>query len=449
LPNLKIDEIIKIEAENVPEGSVFKGYSEYTVQELVSRVHVTKYHLAQWQTPEGNYFTADLPKEIQGWHFGPGLRQYIFYQHHYNRVTQGKIFKDLEEKGIAISRGEIDRILIEIAKSLEQEKKDILKAGIATAQVLQADDTGNRKMGKNVFSTIICNDFFAYFHTSDKKNRINFLEILRGESTSYAITKESVEYAKKQKLQEMTINLLASYINTTFSDEKALKAFFKGYKFTQDEIRTITEGALIGTLINQGVPNDIVILSDDAGQFNLFEHALCWIHAERHIRKIIPINESDRTEIDHIRDLIWKYYQELKAYKINPTSEQKELLLQKFEKIFTTKVTCNSLQKALSSIYKNKKELLVVLDKPFTPLHNNTSEQNIRDLVIKRKVSGGSQSNDGCTARDIANSLIQTCHKLQVSFWQFLMDRISMKKQIQYLPKIIREKANRSVASPS
>lgn len=340
--------------------------------------------------------------------------------------------------------------MIEIAKSLEQEKKDILKAGIDTAEVLQADDTGNRKMGKNVFSTIICNDLFAYFHTSDKKSRINFLEILRGENTSYSITKESIEYAKKQKLSEVAISLLTSHIGTIFPDNKSLKSFLTEYKFTQDDdVKTITEAALIGTLINQGMPNDIVILSDDAGQFNLFDHALCWIHAERHIRKIIPIDENDRTEIDHIRDLIWKYYEELKSYKANPTSEKKELLLQKFEEIFTSRVTCNPLQKALSSIYKNKKELLVVLNKPFTPLHNNTSEQNIRDLVIKRKVSGGSQSNAGCVARDIANSLIQTCYKLQVSFWQFLMDRIFMKEQIPYLPKIIREKANRPVASPS
>ncbi len=387
---------------------------------------------------------------MQGWHFGPGLRQYIFYQHHFNRVTQGKIHKDLEEKGIAISRGEIDRILLKTAQSLESEKKDILKAGLSTAQVLQVDDTGNRKMGKNVYSTIICNDFFAYFHTSDKKNRINFLEILRGEDTSYAITKETVEYAKKQKLSEIAISLLTSHIGMAFPNNKSFQAFLKEYKFTQDDaIKTVTEGALIGFLITQGLPNDIVILSDDAGQFNLFDHALCWIHAERHIRKIIPINENDRVEINHIRDLIWKYYEELKSYKIYPIPEQKELLLKRFEEIFTTKVTCDPLQKVLDSIHKNKKELLVVLDKPFTPLHNNTSEQNIRDLVIKRKVSGGSQSNDGCSARDTANSLIQTCYKLNISFWKFLMDRISMKNQISYLPELIREKANKPIASPS
>ncbi|MDR3550103.1 MAG: hypothetical protein P4L31_01715 [Candidatus Babeliales bacterium] len=65
LPNLKIDEDVRVEAVNVPEGSIFKGYTEYTVQELISKIHVTKYYLAQWQTPEGSYFTADLPKEMQ------------------------------------------------------------------------------------------------------------------------------------------------------------------------------------------------------------------------------------------------------------------------------------------------------------------------------------------------------------------------------------------------
>jgi len=33
------------------------------------------------------------------------------------------------------------------------------------------------------------------------------------------------------------------------------------------------------------------IVSDDAGQFNVFDHAWCWIHAERAINKLIPLND--------------------------------------------------------------------------------------------------------------------------------------------------------------
>jgi hypothetical protein len=45
----------------------------------------------------------------------------------------------------------------------------------------------------------------------------------------------------------------------------------------------------------------LVIVSDDAGQFNLLLHALCWIHTERLIHKMLPLNETHRQEIAQIR----------------------------------------------------------------------------------------------------------------------------------------------------
>ena len=43
-------------------------------------------------------------------------------------------------------------------------------------------------------------------------------------------------------------------------------------------------------------------------------------------------------------------------------------------------------------------ELLLVLDYPETPLHNNTAEITVREEVIKRKISYGSSCEDGRTA---------------------------------------------------
>ena len=50
---------------------------------------------------------------------------------------------------------------------------------------------------------------------------------------------------------------------------------------TKRHRRIITEGALMGGLLAQGIPVTISIVSDDAGQFNVFDHALCWIHGKR------------------------------------------------------------------------------------------------------------------------------------------------------------------------
>jgi hypothetical protein len=64
------------------------------------------------------------------------------------------------------------------------------------------------------------------------------------------------------------------------------------------------------------------------------------------------------------------------------------------------------------------------LDRPDLPLHNNASEQDIREFVTKRKISGSTRSEEGRRCRDTFASLKKTCRKLGVSFWKYLTDRV-------------------------
>lgn len=184
-----------------------------------------------------------------------------------------------------------------------------------------------------------------------------------------------------------------------------------------------------------------MILSDDAGQFNVFRHALCWIHAERTIHKIIGCSDEESKAIEAIRNRIWLFYRDLKAYKEMPREATKAALEKCFDEIFATQTCSEVLNAALRRVAKNKEELLLVLDRPDIPLHNNLSESDIREYFKKRKISGSTRSENGRKCRDTFTSLKKTCRKLGVSFWDYLNDRVSNADAIPPLPDLIRARA--------
>jgi len=207
-------------------------------------------------------------------------------------------------------------------------------------------------------------------------------------------------------------------------------------------IKIATEGALLGSVLYHGLPRSLVIISDDAGQFNILNHALCWIHAERSINKLIAPSEEKRQILEKVRTQIWDFYDDLKRYKISPDEMKKAQLEYKFDEIFTQKTDYQMLNLALKRLYENKEELLLVLERPEIPLHNNLSETDIREYVKRRKVSGSTRSDDGRRCRDTFASLKKTCRKLGVSFWDYLLDRLSKRNEISPLQDLIFYHAN-------
>ncbi len=142
-----------------------------------------------------------------------------------------------------------------------------------------------------------------------------------------------------------------------------------------------------------------------------------------------------------MRSQIWDFYNELKAYKEAPSEEKKVELEARFDELFMTETCFVSLNLALKRLHKNRSELLLVLDRPDIPLHNNLSERDIREYVKKRKISGSTRSEIGRRCRDTFTRLKKTCRKLGVSFWYYLNDRVSGRREIPPLSELIRQKA--------
>lgn len=438
---LPIHKTVEVPAEDVPAGSQFKGYRDFTVQGLVVKPHNILYRLERWRTPEGSYVEGKLPREVNG-HFSPELIRYIMYQYHQCHVTQPLLLEALGEFGVDISSGQLSRILIEGHERFHEEKEDILSAGLEVSSYINVDDTGARHQGKNGYCTHIGNELFAWFESTGSKSRINFLKLLRAGHKEYHINEEALWYMKAQKFPEAQLNLFEKEKQKICSNDTAWDSHLHALGITRKRhVRIATEGALVGSIIENGFNRDLVVLSDDAGQFNVFLHGLCWVHAERTIGKITPFCEKHRSVLESSREKIWKLYDDLKAYKKKPTLKRKSELARRFENIFKEKTCFITLDLALERLYRNKTELLLVLDRPDIPLHNNESERDIREYVKRRKVSGGTRSNSGRKSRDTFTSLKKTCRKLGISFWEYLYDRITGKKTIPQLEVMIREKA--------
>jgi len=286
---LKIDQDVPIQPQDLPQdakeqGWRFKGYNGYIVQDLIIKTHTTRYLLAVWHGPNGECLKGQLPTSVEG-HYGAQLRSFILHQYHGQRVTQPRLLENLRELNVGISAGQLNNILTEQNDVFHDEKDQLLEAGLKVSNHIQTDDTGARHDGKNGYCTFIGNEFFSWFKSTESKSRINFLELLRAGRQDYVLNAGAFEYMEKHKLPQTKLKLLEE--GRQFADKTAWEAYLKEVGITgPTHIRIATEGALTGSLLAYGFPKKMGVVSDDAGQFNVFRHALCWIHAERNINNL-------------------------------------------------------------------------------------------------------------------------------------------------------------------
>jgi len=435
-------------AATVPPGSRFKGYADFLVQDLVLRVRCIRYRRERWLTPDGHLIVAPLPGGVDT-HFGPNLRRFVLAEYHQGQVTVPRLVAQLRAIGLAISTRQVMRLLIDGHQRFLDEARDVLRAGLAQAAWITVDDTGARHKAANETCTQIGNDHFAWFGTTARKSRLNFLELLRAGYPDYVINTEALAYMRERGLSGPVIERLATHPEHTFPDEAAWMGHLQrlgiaDLKVSPDPVRIATEGALWGAIKAHRFLPDTVVVSDDAGQFLVGCHALCWVHAERLVHKLDTFTDHQHRMQQYQRALIWWFYRDLKAYRREPSRRRRAELRARFDRIFGRRTGFVVLDRLLARLHANKPELLRVLDSPEIPLHTNGSENDIRAQVTRRKISGGTRSDMGRDCRDAFLSLAKTCAKLGLSFWGYLGARLGVPDQpaIPYLPDLVRSRCS-------
>ncbi|MCE6077499.1 transposase [Agrobacterium vitis] len=419
---------VEVLPAKAPPGSRFKGYKDCVVRDLIVQAEVVRYRRECWLTPDGRMITAPLPAGIQGG-YGANLQRFCLMLHSHGQVTTQRLTTLLNDVGVEISKRQVVRFLTQGLDGFHAEDAAVLHAGLASAPFVTVDDTGARHANRDFYTTHIGGQHFTSFRTAPSKSRLNFLALLRGSYQDYVLNEAAFTFLEDRQVDPA----LLARLNTREPRQFANQVPFLEYLaeqgidiFDRDMLRPFAEAGVWGAIRHHGLVGNAVIVSDDAGQFRVGTHALCWVHAERMLHKLMPATPGQVKHVETLRELIWLFYKLLKDFARRPSRRAAQNLQIRFDRIFSIRTGYSDLDKLLSRLKRRKAELLRVLERPETPLHTNASERDLRGLVIKRKISGGTVSRDGRQARDSMLGLMKTCHKLGLPFWHFLGDRLGI-----------------------
>jgi len=249
---------------------------------------------------------------------------------------------------------------------------------------------------------------------------------------SNILTKEKSEIFAEEKADIFQMGMMhANYFQT---DETGARHQGKNYymnyfgndKFSAYFIEKSKSRSTIRKILGllEGVLAPTPMTTDGARQYKgiAIWHALCWIHEIRFYKKLKPYLDFHRLILEKFMVNLWEFYDLLKRYKSNPNINLKGKIEQEFDSLFTKITGYIELDKRIALTFKNRKELLTVLESPEVPLHNNGSEIAVREGVLKRKISYGTRSDLGKAAWENMLSILDTCRKQKVGFFKYVQD---------------------------
>lgn len=448
--HLKIDreKVLEVPFEQLPADAEFKGYEDVIVQDIkLGSDNILFRKQKYYSAFEGKTYLADLPPGYEG-QFGPGLKAMVVSLYFGGNMTEAKLLEFLADLGISISAGQLSNLLIKNQQAFHTERTEVYQAGLESSPWQHLDQTSARVGGENQTCQVICNPLYTVYSTTKKKDRLTVLDVLQGgQERQFLLNEEAFDLLETFNLPQKIIAGLQSLPHAaTRMGEATFLEQLHSYlpPLGKIQLSRVLEAAGIAAYHAQSEwPVVQALVCDDAPQFKLLTEqlALCWVHEGRHYKKLLPVVAYHRQLLATFLDRYWGYYHQLLEYREHPTGEAKEQLRHQFWELFATTTGYWELDERIRLTRAKEPSLLLVLEHPEIPLHNNPAELGARTMVRRRLISYGTQTPEGSKAWDTFLSLVATTRQLGVSFIEYVRDRISQSGSIERLAQIIRQKA--------
>jgi len=176
---------------------------------------------------------------------------------------------------------------------------------------------------------------------------------------------------------------------------------------------------------------DGVVVSDFYAAYNahLGLHQRCWVHLLRDIHELKEKHKQDR-HLKQWAEAVKAIYEEAKAYKgpsgrLGPVEQKARRVKRQREfeqelmRVCRPHLKKKRLQSTLCErIERFLPELFMFVADARVPSDNNAAERSVRDLVVSRKISGGTRSEKGSETKSILASLFGTWRLQGLDFYQ-------------------------------
>ena len=196
-----VDRTIRCPVDRItlPADAQYKGTVTTVIQDVIFSRDNVGFEREKFYSPSaGRTYLGPLPPGYEGYQFGPGVRSLVLLLYYGTGASEPKILELLAHAGVKMSSGELSNLLVHDSLKFEEEKAEVLVAGLESSPWQQIDDTGTRVNGVNQYCHVLGNPLYTVYQTMPSKDRPTVLAVLRGlETPHFLVNEEAVALAAK------------------------------------------------------------------------------------------------------------------------------------------------------------------------------------------------------------------------------------------------------------